>query len=133
MANPNSMPWAILLCKFSDDPNDPTQTRVKDLAAQWRATQSQAFILGNLNPSWDIDNRTFLELYKAFFTVAGIFTLNVVDYFDSMSHGLVDVTGNQVFPCTLDITAAQGLALANDPGGKAYQDAIFKKAKNALL
>src|SRR5215471_3185965 len=133
MANPKQMPWAILLCKFSDDPNDPTQTRVKDLGAQWRATAGQAFAMANLTPAWDTDNRTLLELYQSFLTTSGITTFNVVDYFDAMSHGLVDITGNQVFPCTLDITAAQGLALANNTPGVTYQISIFQKAQTALL
>jgi hypothetical protein len=133
MANVKQEPWAILLCRFSDDPNDPSQTRVMDLAAQWRAKGDQNFIMANLNPSWDADNRTILALYEVFFTITGIFTFNVVQYFDAMSHGLVDVTGNKVFPCKLNLTAAEGLALANNPGGKEYQDGMFKRAKDALL
>ncbi len=50
-----------------------------------------------------------------------------------MSHGLVEVSGNQVFPCTLNLTAAQGVALANNPGGTAYQNQMFQAAKAVLL
>lgn len=36
------------------------------------------------------------------FTTAGAGTLNMVDYFDKMSHGNVDLSGSQVFGwCTL--------------------------------
>jgi hypothetical protein len=89
--------------------------------------------MANLGPFWDTDTRTILELYNAFFTITGVFTFNVVQYFDAMSHGLVDVSGNQVFPCTLNLTAAQGVALANNPGGTAYQNQMFQAAKAVLL
>ncbi len=65
-------PWAILLCRFSDDQNDPSTTRVMDLAAQWRAQKGQAFAMANLGPFWDTDTRTILELYNAFFTITGV-------------------------------------------------------------
>ena len=126
-------PWVILLCRFSDDQNDPATTRVMDLAAQWRVQKSPAFVMANLGPFWDTDSRTILELYNAFFTITGIFTFNIVQYFDAMSRGLVDVSGNQVFPCKLNMTTAQGAALANNPGGSAYQNQIFKVAKAVLL
>jgi len=125
-------PWAILLCKFSDDTNDPATTTIRDLATQWRASASPEFIAGNLNSTWDTDDRTILELYQYFFTPAGIFTHNVTNYFYANSHGLIDVSGNKVFPITLDITMAQGAALAQTPGGKAYQDWMFQKAKKVL-
>ncbi|MBS1598404.1 MAG: hypothetical protein JST75_09260 [Bacteroidetes bacterium] len=132
MATPVKKPWAILLCKFSDDPNDPSVTTVKDLAAQWRATASPEFIAGNLDATWDTDNRTILDLYELFFTTTGIFTNNIVDYFFTVCHQLVDVTGNQVFPITLPMTIAEGAAKALNPGGAAYQDMIFQKAKAEL-
>jgi len=132
MATPVKKPWAILLCKFSDDTNDPSITKVKDLAAQWRATASSDFIAGNLTPAWDTDDRTILNLYELFFTIIGIFTNNIVDYFYTVSHQLIDVTDNKVFPITLPMTKAEGAAKAANPGGKEYQDMIFQKAKMEL-
>lgn len=132
MAIPVKKPWAILLCKYSDDANDPAVTRVSDLAAQWRRTKGSVFVNANLSPAWDTDNRTILELYQTFFTITGLFTFNIVRYFDEMSHGLLDVTDNQVFQITIDLTAAQAAALANNPGGKQYQDDMFARAKKKL-
>lgn len=132
MALPQQKPWAILLCRYSDDNNDPAVTRVMDLAAQWRATAGNDFIVANLNPTWDTDSRTILELYQTFFTITGLFTFNIVRFFDEVSHGLIDVTGNQVFPITIDLTTAQGAALAANPGGAQFQDAMFARAKNIL-
>jgi hypothetical protein len=124
--------WAILLCKFSDDPNDPATTRVMDLAAQWRATMDAFWISQNLTSAWDSDNRTFLQLYEDFFTTTGIFTANIVDYYDNMSHGLFEMFGNQVFPITLDLTIAEGAALFLNPGGKDFQNKMFHEAKQIL-
>ncbi|MES1160990.1 MAG: hypothetical protein ABUM51_09555 [Bacteroidota bacterium] len=132
MATPVKKPWAILLCRYSDDGNDPNVTTISNLAAQWRATKGTDFINGNLSAAWDTDNRTILDLYQTFFTIVGLFTFNVVRYFDEMSHGLLDVTGNQVFPITIDLTTAEATALANVPGGKKYQDDMFARAKKKL-
>ena len=54
-------PFAILLCKWKDDPNDPAVTRVMDLAAQRRATMTPFWVSQNLTPAWDTDSRTFLR------------------------------------------------------------------------
>ena len=129
---PQQRPFAILLCKFKDDPNDPAVTTVSQLAAGWRATMDAFWISQNLTPAWDTDNRTILQLYQDFFTTTGIFTPNMVDYYDNMSHGLFELFGNQVFPITIDLTMAQGATLFQNPGGSAYQTEMFQKAKAVL-
>src|SRR5947209_6192822 len=123
MSNPIPKPWAILLCRFSDDNNDPSTTTIADLAGQWRATASADFINGNLSADWDVDTRTFLQLYQELFTVTGIFSFNILQYFDAVTHGLIDLTGNQVFACKLDVKQADG--------GTMSRDDLFKKAKDA--
>jgi len=132
MANPTPMPWAILLCKYKDDPNDPTKTRISDLAAQWRLQKDATFIAANLSPAWDTDDRTIMDLYETFFTITGLFTFNSVRYWDEMSHGRIYTGDSRVFPCTLDRTASEGAALSISPGGAAYQNDTFAKAKEAL-
>jgi hypothetical protein len=126
-------PWAILLCKFRDDPNLPGQTRIRDLFTQWETEHGAFWISQNVPPSAATDNRTILQLYNMFFTNQGAGTFNAVKYWDEMSHKNIDTRGTQIFPCTLNMTKAEGAALAVSPGGAAYQDAIFKKAKTALL
>src|SRR5450432_393077 len=125
-------PWAILLCRYSDDTNDPNTVRISDLYAQLLQSKGAAWLAGAFNPAAATDNRTILDLYQTFFTITGIFTFNVVRYFDEMSQGLLDVTGTTVFPCTLDLTAAESEALAQNPGGTAHQDDLFARAKKAL-
>jgi hypothetical protein len=132
MTVPLQRPWAILLCRFSDDQNDPAQTRISDLYRQWGNANGAFWLSQNLTQAAEVDNRTILELYQTFFTITGLFTFNVVRFFDEMSHGQIDVSGSQVFPCTLDLTAAQGAALAQAPGGSAYETEMFKRAKQAL-
>jgi hypothetical protein len=132
MANSAKLPWAILLCKFNDDTNDPTTVKLSDLYIQWLAQNGPNWIADNLIPAVASDPRTILELYNEFFTNAGVNTFNAVKYWDDVSHGSVDVSGSQVFPCTLDIPSTEGAALAQFPGGAQYQDLIFKKAKAAL-
>lgn len=56
-------PWAILLCKWSDMPNEARP-------------------------------RSFFE---QMFTASGRGTLNMVDFFDDMSHGNIDIGGSKVF------------------------------------
>ena len=80
MAGQVQMPWAILVCRYSDDTNDPNLTKISDLAAQWTAQLGSAFVAGNLNSSWNTDNRTIIELYEWFFTITGILTFNSVRY-----------------------------------------------------
>ncbi len=46
----------------------------------------------------DIDDEPLSDEYvQNMFTTAGAGTLNMVDYFDKMSHGNVDLSGSQVF------------------------------------
>jgi hypothetical protein len=132
MPTPTQRPWAILLCKFRDDPNDPRTTRLSDLYAQWVRQSGQPWVDNNLVPEAASDWRTILELYETFFTPAGAGTFNAVRYWDTMSHGSIDLSGTRVFPCTIDMTGAEGAALAQSPGGAQYQNAIFQKAKAAL-
>jgi hypothetical protein len=131
MGIPLEKPWAILLCRYSDDPTDPTTAPVSALAAQWP---------GHFKAEASSDNQTILQLYSLFFTSAGATKTNLVGYWRYMSHGTIDVSGTQVFPCQLDLTTAAALDLYNGflsanavTGGGDYQNAIFKKAKSALL
>jgi hypothetical protein len=124
--------WAILLCRFKDDPNDPATTTVMDLAVQWTATYGAAWAATNMLSNWSSDSRTILQLYEDFFTTTGIFTENIFDYYDYMSHGLFDLSGNQVFPIKLDLTIAEGAKLFTNPGGAAFQEEMFQKAKKIL-
>ena len=132
MATPQQLPWAILLCRFSDDLNDPAKTTISDLDAQWLAESGPAWIMNNIPPSAVSDPRTILEVYNAFFTPQGAGTFNAVRYWDEMSHGNIDVSGTKIFPCKLPVTKAEGAKAAISPGGAAYQNDIFKKAKQAL-
>jgi len=125
-------PWAILLCRFSDDPNNPATTPISTLYRQWGNAYGPAWLAGNITRAAEVDNRTILELYQLLFTITGLFTWNVVRYFDEMSHGRIDVSGTQVFPCVIDLTTAQGRALETNPGGKLYQIDMFQRAKLAL-
>jgi len=130
---PLPAPWAILLCRYSDDANDPSITTIADLAKQWRATRDAAFIAANLFPAWDSDGRTLLEICQNFFTVTGLFTFNSVRFWDEYSHGRIYTGDSEVFPCVLNRTIAQGAARAMSPGGPAYQNETFVLAKKALL
>ena len=47
MTPPVQKPWAILLCKFADDVNDPRRARLSDLYAQWLMEGGQGFIDAN--------------------------------------------------------------------------------------
>lgn len=73
-------PWAILLCRFSDDANDPATTRLSDLYRQWGNTQTPFWMSQNITQAAEVDNRTILELYQTFFTITGLFTSNVDFY-----------------------------------------------------
>lgn len=130
---PNPMPWAVLLCRYDDDVNDPAVTTVATLAAQWRASASPEFIAANLTPAWDDDQRTILELCQQFFTITGLFTFNAVRFWDEYSHGTISTADTEVFPCRLDRSRAVAESRAISPGGLAYQTETFQLAKAALL
>src|SRR6266567_365617 len=129
---PNSIqrPWAILLSRFQDDANDPTRVTLSALYAQWVAKYGAAMVSTWIDPGAAQDSRTILQLYQQFFTPVGAGTFNSVSFWDTMSHGSIDVSGTRVFPCRLDITSAGALAMGLS--GYQYQEAMFKKAKAAL-
>jgi len=139
MTTPLSAPWAILLCRFNDDGNDPAVTTLADLYAQWRARFGDAWLVDNLTPDAEHDGRTILELYEQFFTITGVFTFNLVRYVDEMSHGRVYIGDSRVYPCVLDLSAAENTQLAagftsqfGAAGGRQYQEDMFRRAKTVL-
>lgn len=71
MSTPLPQPWAILLCRFSDDPNVPSQVTLSQLYQQWGAEYGAPWLGVNTLPQQAADSRTILELYQAFFTAAG--------------------------------------------------------------
>ncbi len=75
MNNPQQKPWAILLCKYRDDPDDPSVTRIADLWKQWGAIAITWVPAQSAN-----DFRTILDVCKWFFTPTGAGTLNAVRY-----------------------------------------------------
>lgn len=119
-------PWAILLCRCNDDPNDPTTTTISTLYSQWNAVHDAVWMTDNIDAGAQFDGRTIADLYYLLFTTAGIFTWNVVRYFDEVSHGRVDVTGNQVFICNIDLTRDEARDKSSD-----HVD-MFQRAKAAL-
>ena len=131
MSTTQQLPWAILLCKYSDDSNIPSKVTISDLYQQWSTEFGPNWISQNLQSGAASDGRTILEVYDMFFTPKGAGTFNAVRYWDEMSHGSIDISGTKVFPCTLDITKAKAAALAVSPGGAKYQEDIFKRAKSA--
>lgn len=140
MTTPVATPWAILLCRFTDDGNDPAVTTLADLFVQWRTRFGDAWLADNLTADAEHDSRTILELYQLFFTITGLFTFNLVRYVDEMSHGRVYIGDSRVFPCVLDLSVAQSVALADSyvaqfgwaGGGREYQADLFRRAKMAL-
>ena len=125
-------PWAVLLCRYSNDYNDPFQTHISDLYSEWESVFGGFWISQNMSINCASDNRTIMGLYQQFFTSQGYSTFNIVRYWNDMSHGNIDTSTSEVFPCILDITKEQAAAIAKSPGGRQYQNDIFKKAKSAL-
>jgi hypothetical protein len=110
-----AQPWAFLVLAFKDDPIDPA-TAIIGYQEQIEATT---------------DTRTVLDVMESFFTSKGNATFNVVRYFDEMSHGAVDMSGNQVFVVQLDLTYDQAI---HDLGCcQAYQEKITQLAKEAAV
>lgn len=72
-----------------------------------------------------------LAKYEAVFTAAGTGTLNMVDYFDEMSHGLVDVSGSEVFgPFVLNHPRANYVGnVYPQPAGKLNRNGVLDLAK----
>jgi hypothetical protein len=129
-AGPIQRPWAILLCRFQDDGNDPAHVTLSALYGQWVAKFGAQSVANWIAPAAAHDQRPILELYQEFFTPAGAGTFNSVTYWDTMSHGTIEVDGTRVFPCELDITSDGALNLGLQ--GSQYQGAMFEKAKSAL-
>ena len=139
MAIPSAAPWVVLICRFSDDANDPAVTRLSDLYQQWRIAFGDPWLAANITQAAETDDRTILELYETFFTISGLFSFNVVRYFDEVSHGRVYVGDSKVFSCEIDLTTAEGAALATQymnqfpqDAGRRYQEDMFGRAKVAL-
>mgnify|MGYP003385882204 CR=1 FL=1 len=76
-----------------------------------------------------------LTKYEAVFTATGIGTLNMVDYFDEMSHGLIDVSGTKVFgPFILNRPRADYVGnIYPQPNGKINRNGVLDLAKAAAL
>lgn len=72
-----------------------------------------------------------LAKYEAVFTAAGSGTLNMVDYFDEMSHGLIDVSGSKVFgPFVLNRPRADYVGnVYPQPAGKLNRNGVLDLAK----
>lgn len=72
-----------------------------------------------------------LAKYEAVFTAARRGTLNMVDYFDEMSHGLVDVSGSKVFgPFVLNHPRADYVGnVYPPPAGKLNRNGVLDLAK----
>lgn len=111
-------PWAILVCKFSDDVH-PADVFVKDLP------QMESLDRG--------DTQTALDLFEQFFTTKGIGTFNAVRYFNEMSHGAIDLDASKVFVVDMPWTLAQNDQLGVSPGGAQYSAMITTAAQVAAL
>jgi hypothetical protein len=72
-----------------------------------------------------------LAKYEAVFTAAGTGTLNMVDYFDEMSHGLIDVSGSKVFgPFVLNHPRANYVGnVYPQPAGKLNRNGVLDLAR----
>src|SRR5438093_1549332 len=112
-------PWAVLVCRASDDPSDPAKVLVRDLPG-----------LDQPDPN---DPQTVLDLLKMFFTSQGSNTFNAVRYFNEMSHGSIDLNDSHVFVVDVNLTKAQ-LTPPNQPAdGNAYEAMVTKAAQNAAM
>jgi hypothetical protein len=76
-----------------------------------------------------------LAKYETVFTAAGTGTLNMVDYFNEMSHGLVDVSGSRVFgPFVLNHPRADYVGnVYPQPAGKLNRNGVLDLAKATAL
>lgn len=72
-----------------------------------------------------------LVKYEAVFTASGAGTLNMVDYFAEMSHGLIDVSGTKVFgPFVLNRPRADYVGnVYPQPAGKLNRNGVLDLAK----
>jgi hypothetical protein len=77
---------------------------------------------------------TSLTKYQGLFTSAGSGNLNMVDFFNDMSHGKVDTSGSQLLgPYTLPISKADYVGNAPAPTGKYDRNGLLNLAKTPLL
>jgi hypothetical protein len=89
-------PWAILLMKWNDKPDEP-------------------------NP---------LSFFNNLFTTAGTGTFNMTDYFDTMSHGSLDLSSSQVFGwLTLDQPQSVYVGNAAPAAGQLDRNGLLNAAK----
>ncbi len=72
-----------------------------------------------------------LTKYQRLFTSAGRGTLNLVDYFDEMSHGKIDISGTKVFGWyTLDYNRADYIGGEDAPVGKLSRPGLLEAGKS---
>jgi len=109
-------PWAVLVCRASDDASDPAKVLVRDLPGHDP---------GVVRPT---DPQTVLDLFKMFFTEQGNNTFNAVRYFNEMSHGSIDLNDSQVFVVNLNLTKAQITPPNEPPDGLAYEAMVTQAA-----
>lgn len=128
-----SAKWAVLLCRYLDDKNDPSVVTIKELAAQWVETFPDVVAAGEVS-NWSNNTNTILQSYQRLFTSTPAATLNMASYFLDMSHGTVDLSGTQIFQVVVQRTLAnsQQAANANPAGSPAFQDDNFHRAKVAF-
>jgi hypothetical protein len=131
MPQPNQ--WAILLCRYSDDPNDPSVTTVRDLGNQLTPAPP-ASAPEWITSSWATDTTTLLNKYQLFFSSTGAHTSNMPNFFKTVSHNKIDLSNTRVFACVLNRTRAEAASLANgvNTGGATYQNGTFHLAKQAF-
>jgi hypothetical protein len=89
-------PWAILLTKWKDKPDEPKP----------------------------------LGFFQQLFTTAGTGTFNMTDYFDTMSHGSIDLSGSKVFGWfTLDQNQSAYVGNATPAAGQLGRIDLVNAAK----
>jgi hypothetical protein len=114
-------PWAVLVCRASDETRDPATVLVRDLPG---------LDPGVVSPN---DPQTVLDLFTMFFTKQGNYTFNAVRYFNEMSHGSIDLNDSQVYVVTLNLTNAQITPPNQPPDGTAYEAMVTQAAQAAAL
>ncbi len=121
--------WAVLVCRYKDDTNDPNTTTIAELAAQWRPNYPGVDWLG---PNWDTNTHTILDHYQRLFTATGRATTNnMPNFYTAMSHGNVVLDRTVVLPCLIDYTSAQA-AIDDQANSGKFQTDNFHRAKVAL-
>jgi len=108
-------PWAVLVCRPSDDTSDPAKVLVNSLPG-----------INNPDPN---NHQTVLELFNMFLTAQGNNTFNAVRYFNEMSHGSIDLNDSRVFVVKLGLTKAQLTPPTDPPNGAAYEAMVTQAAQ----